>query len=460
MDPKDKKQLAKQRRETARQAQRFHKEQEKQEKQNKKPSDKAKKTDVAKSKIRDAVNARREKRRAEQQENLSREEKFRRESNEKIRNLEPRDHEEGYFIDEYAEKQKQERRAREIRKQEREVIRRNKKPMTFKQIRLKHILISAGLFTAVLVFGVILCFTVLFKTETINVNGDVYYEKDQVGAFSNVSSGQNLFIGTWNSTPEEIVKNLPYIESAEVSFDMPDTINIDVKNAIPTYAIQNGSGWLVVSSKGRILDIVNYKTDDLVELKCGDIGAGTKGSYIDFGDDSVSDILHSVAKSFADCGVDKVTGFDITNLSSIVISYDNRIDINIGLPEDIEYKIKTAFTIINEKLDPNNTGTIAGTLDVSTCNKNKISRYKPSATVPPTVPAVTEPQTTAPGEQTTTPVQDDYSGYDDSYDDGYDDSYDGYDDGGYDSGYDDGYDGYDDDGGYDEDYGEYTWNAA
>ena len=211
---------------------------------------------------------------------------------------------------------------------------------------------------------------------------------------------------------------------------MPDTINIDVKNAIPTYAIQNGSGWLVVSSKGRILDIVNYKTDDLVELKCGDIGAGTKGSYIDFGDDSVSDILHSVAKSFADCGVDKVTGFDITNLSSIVISYDNRIDINIGLPEDIEYKIKTAFTIINEKLDPNNTGTIAGTLDVSTCNKNKISRYKPSATVPPTVPAVTEPQTTAPGEQTTTPVQDDYSGYDDSYDDGYDDSYDGYDDGG------------------------------
>ena len=453
MDSRDKRQLAKQRRETARQAQKFHREQEKQEKQNKKPSEKPKKTEVAKSKIRDAVNARREKRRAEARENLSREEKFRRESDEKIRNMEPTDHEDGYFIDEYAEKQRQERRAREIRRQEREVIRRNKKPMTFKQIRLKHILISVGLFAAVMLFGVILCFTVLFKTEKINVNGDLYYEPEQVVAFSNVSQGQNIFVGSWNSTPEEIVKNLPYIESAEINFSVPDTINIDVKNAVPAYAIQDGNGYLIVSSKGRILDTVTYKTDDLVVLKCGEINTKTKGSYIDFGDDSVSDILHSVAKSFADCGVEKVTGFDITNLSSIIISYDNRIDINIGLPEDIEYKIKTAFTIINEKLDPNNTGTISGTLDVSTCNKNRISRYKPSPTVPATVPAVTEP---TPSAATTAPADDWQTGYDDGsgYDDGpgYDDGS-GYDDGGYDDGSGDGGDSYS----FDDD--SYTWDA-
>ncbi|MBQ1806121.1 MAG: hypothetical protein II012_00720, partial [Ruminococcus sp.] len=121
------------------------------------------------------------------------------------------------------------------------------------------------------------------------------------------------------------------------------------------------------------------------------------GNYIDFGDETVSDILHSVAKSFAVYGVDKVTAFDITNLSGIIITYDNHIDINIGLPDDIEYKIKTAFTIINEKLDPNQTGTVAGTLDVSTCNKNKMSRYKPSPTMPAPVPTLPQP-TTAPSD--------------------------------------------------------------
>ena len=164
----------------------------------------------------------------------------------------------------------------------------------------------------------------------------------------------------------------------------------------------------------------------MVELKCGEIKNKKKGEYIDLGDDSVYEILHSVAKSFADNGIDKVTGFDITSLSEITINYDNRIDINIGLPEDIDYKIKTAFTIINEKLDPNKTGTVTGTLDVSTCNKNKISHYKPNPTTAPTVPATTAPVTTP--------------DYGDTYDNGgyYDDGT--YDNGGY---YDNGGTGYD-----------------
>ena len=405
MDSKDKKQLAKKRKEAAKQAQKFHREQDKQEKQNKKASQKilkansaaSKKGEDVTSKIKEAVSARRDKRQAERRSNLSREEKFRRDGKEKIRNLRPQDHEDGYYVDEYAEKQRQERRAKVIRRQEREVIRRNKKPLSRRQVRFKHILLSATIVLGVLLVGVVLCFTVLFKTEKIEVEGDSYYDRQQIIDFCNVAEQQNIFIGTWNSTPEEVVKNLPYVEKADVSFSIPDTIKITVKNAVPTYAIQDGEGYLTVSSKGRILDTTPVITEDLVELKCGEIKEKTKGNYIDFGDETVSDILHSVAKSFAVYGVDKVTAFDITNLSGIIITYDNRIDINIGLPDDIEYKIKTAFTIINEKLDPNQTGTVAGTLDVSTCNKNKMSRYKPSPTMPAPVPTLPQP-TTAPSD--------------------------------------------------------------
>lgn len=448
MDSKDKKQLAKQRKEAARQAQKFHREQQK---QNKKSSEKQKKSGTSKSKIKDAVNARRAKRREERSEHLTREEKYLREGEEKLRNLQPRDHEEGYYIDEYAEKQRQEKRAKEIRKQENEVIRRNKKPMSSKQIRIRRILISAGIFAVVIVVGVILSLTVLFKTEKIEVDGDIYYDKNQIIAFSNVKEQQNIFIGTWNSTPEEIVKNLPYVEGATISFAIPDTISITIRNAVPTYAVKDGNGYLIVSSKGRILDTANFKTDDLVELKCGEIKEREKGKYINFGDDSVPDILHSVAKSFADNGVDKITGFDITNLSAITINYDHRIDINIGLPEDIDYKIKTAFTIINEKLDPNNTGTITGTLDVSTCNKNKISHYKPSATQATTVPSTTAPVAENGdgannyGGGTNNEYNGDAENYgennnNDTYDNGYSENYGAY-DGYYDGGaqtYDDG----------------------
>ena len=468
MDSKEKKQLAKQRKETARQAQKFHKEQEK---QNKKSSAKSDKADGSKSKIKEAVIARRRKRRQERPEDLSREEKYLIEGEEKLRNLQPQDHDDGYFVDEYAEKQRQKKRAKQIRKQENEVIYRNKKPLSRKQIRIKRILISSAIFAAVLIIGVVLSLTVLFKTEKIEVEGDIYYDKDQIISFSNVAPQQNIFIGSWNSTPEDIVNNLPYVEDAKISFSIPDTITIKVTNAVPTYAVKDGNAYLIVSSKGRILETEGNKTEDLVELKCGEIKNKKKGEYIDLGDDSVYEILHSVAKSFADNGIDKVTGFDISSLSDITINYDNRIDINIGLPEDIDYKIKTAFTIINEKLDPNKTGTVTGTLDVSTCNKNKISHYKPNPTTAPTVPATTAPVTTPDYGDTYDYGGDNYDYGGDTYDNGtYDNGgyYDGgstYDGGGYDNGgyYDNGtYDNGNtyDDGGTGYDYGggqNYDW---
>lgn len=391
MDAKDRRQLNKQRKEAAKEAHKFHKEQEK---RNKKSSAKSKTPKASDSKIKAAV----EKGKTPKYENISREEKFLREGEEKIRNLQPQDFEDGYYIDEYSEKKRQERRAKIIRKQENEVIRRNKKPMTAKQIRTRNILISAGIFAAVLVVGAILSLTVLFKTEKIDIEGDIYYEQDQIVAFSNVALQQNIFIAAWNSTPEEIVKNLTYVEDVQIGFAIPDTVTIKITNAVPTYVMKKGSEYLIISSKGRVLDTALQNDGGLIELICGDTEGIQKGDYLKFEDDSVPQILDTVAKILAENGVDKVRGFDITNLSSIIINYDNRININIGLPEDIDYKIKTAFTIINEKLDPNKTGEVYGTLDVSTCNKNKVSHYKPSETLPPTEPPAEE--TTAPLDNT------------------------------------------------------------
>ena len=123
--------------------------------------------------------------------------------------------------------------------------------------------------------------------------------------------------------------------------------------------------------------------------------------------------------------------------------------------EDIDYKIKTAAAIINQKLDPNKTGQIYGTLDVSTCSKNKMSHYKPAETIPTTEPSTTVPADGADSVANDWGGADDYGTYDwsASANDGYDYGNNntdggGYDGGGYDGG---GYDGgtADDGGGYD-----------
>ena len=164
LSSKEKKELAKRRKENARQAQKFHKEQEKRAKKSSakaknKPENAPKKPSA--SKIEEAVNSGR----TAKFQTISREEKFRRESEEKIRNLKPQDFEDGYYIDEYSEKKRRERRAKIIREQESETIRRNKKPMTSRQVRIRRILITAAILLSVIAIGVILSLTVLFKTE-------------------------------------------------------------------------------------------------------------------------------------------------------------------------------------------------------------------------------------------------------------------------------------------------------
>ena len=188
-------------------------------------------------------------------------------------------------------------------------------------------------------------------------------------------------MGAMYNTSDKIVKNLSYIESASVSFNIPDTITITVVDATPSYVIPNGKGYLLVSSKGRILEEISENKDKLPELTCGDIKTKEVGQYVSFSDANVPDILEDVSQSLINNKVKNITGFDVTDTANIKLVYDGRIDINIGLPDDIDYKIRTAMTIINEKLDPNKTGAIYGTLDVSSCSTTKTSRFNPNETI-------------------------------------------------------------------------------
>lgn len=346
-----------------------------------------------------------------------------RESEEKIRNLRPHDFSDGYYIDEYGARQKQQRRAKEIHAQETEVIHRLKKPLTQKQIRLRRAAGYSAIFAVVLIVGLILSLTVLFKTEKIEVEGDEYYFDDQIIAFSGVQYQQNIFVEALSADAENIVKNLPYVEKAEISFSVPDTIIIKITNAVPSYVIENGNEYLIISASGRILDSASDNKDKLPLLKCEKLKSTKIGEYVSFSDDNIPEILKSVTDSLEANDVKKITAFDVTDTANIMLVYDDRITINLGLPEDIDYKIRTAVTIIENNLDPNKTGTVEGVLDVSSCNTNKISRFKPAdaeqATTRPTDPSGVQSNTQAETQTQTTQSYGQYQTATDAYSDSY-----------------------------------------
>lgn len=316
-----------------------------------------------------------------QRDDLSQEERFIRKSEKKIKNLKPRAYDDGFYIDEFGERQKQQRVAQSIHEQENEKVKRLKKPMTSNQIKKRRIMASAITCGVVLLIGVILSLTVLFKTEKIEVEGNSFYSEDQILSYANVALQSNIFVGKMTATPDKIAEKLPYVESAKVDFVVPDTIKITITDAVPSYVIMNDGKFLLISSKGRILDVVADNSSNYPVLSSSSLKNTTVGEYVSYSDENVPVILEEISDSLSKNEFKGITGIDVTNTANIKLVYDNRIAVIIGLPEDIDYKIRTAMAIITEKLDPNKTGAIYGTLDVSSCSTTKTSRFNPNETI-------------------------------------------------------------------------------
>lgn len=401
LSKQERKKLEKQRKKAMKEAQKFHREEEKKEKKNEKKAEKKVdiKVEVSEAEVKEKASGKEKKSHSKieqklrekvknQRDDLSKEERFIQESEKKIQNLQPKAHDDGFYVDEFGEREKQKRVAKAIREKENEKVKRLNKPLTSKQIDTRRIALSCVTLVVVVAIGITLSLTVLFKTEKIAVEGDNYYDKQQIISLSNVVPQQNIFIATLTSTPDRIKKELPYVEDAKVVFTVPDTVTIKITPSVPSYIVTHAGKNLLVSAKGRILEEVTHNTNNLPILLCKDVKTAEIGDYITFTDDNMTEILQQISHCIYENKFDKVSGIDVTDTARISIVYDNRISIFIGLPEDIDYKIRTAMIIINEKLDPNNLGVITGTLDVSACNTSKTSRFDPNATV---VPLMTSP---------------------------------------------------------------------
>ncbi len=268
-----------------------------------------------------------------------------------------------------------------IRKQKAEKIKKEKNknqktPLSPKKRRVKHIVTYVVIFSVIIIIGIILSMTVLFKTEKISVQDNTLYDEEKIIQLSSVQMEQNIFLAKFYSTPEKIIEALPYIEDAKVDFKIPDTITITVKNAEPAYVVVSNNQFFKVSAKGRILEASEQNIENLPITLCSEIKNAQIGKYIEYSDENVNKILNDINNCITKNNYEGISYIDVRDTANINMIYDNRIKIRIGLPEDIEYKLKTAMTIILEKLDQNGAVKSEGTLNVSECNSTKKSYFK------------------------------------------------------------------------------------
>lgn len=291
------------------------------------------------------------------------------ETNKRVREMAPTDYDDGYYVDEVKVRKAQ------AKKQQKKRRKNQPKLLSPKQRKIRRILNYILIMVIILAIGITLSLTVLFKTETIQVEGNKYYDNNTIIELAGVSKGDNIFVASMLGNEDAISNKLPYVKKANIKFHIPDSVVIEITHETPRFALKTDAGYYILNEKGRILEKTDKRPKNLILIKVNSIKSAEIGKVLQFKKDNITDAMNTIAQVISEKGYKDISEIDVRKISNLAITYDNRILIKIGMPQDIEYKLRTAFTIINEKLDPNNAKIVKGVLNVSECNTTKKSYF-------------------------------------------------------------------------------------
>lgn len=277
-----------------------------------------------------------------------------------------------------------------------------KKPLSPFARKVRRVLIYALIVLAILTAGVILSMTVLFKTENIVVNvPDNFYSAEDIISASGLHYQDNIFMAGKARAEQRLEEKFPYIKSAEVTAQIPDTIVIDITLSTPSFAVKTDKLTYIANEDCKVLDVTSTADEAEVPLIEGVAVKDAKaGETLEFESELTRDILAEMFNFAREKGYKKITRVDMetsttqsgTRTLEIRYVYDDRIVVYLGLPENITYKMQTAHTIIDEKLDVNGS-VLTGELDVSGAYDTKKSYFNQYSLIPEAV--ITEPASEA-----------------------------------------------------------------
>lgn len=267
---------------------------------------------------------------------------------------------------------------------------------TLRRRRILRRLTAFAMLLCVIGAGIYLTMTMLFRINSIQVQTPDGKQVSEIAGYSadsilqqmGVQLEENIFSFEPGEKAAVLEQNFPLLGSIKVIRDYPNTVVVQVTEAVPAYAVQNGSKWLVISDKWKILSEESTQPEGLCTLYGGKLQDTTPGQGFWFVDDADAasasgsetaesestvstendrmEALRTLRSKLEEYGLSQdVTRLEVADTEQLAFLYQDRISVLLGTLNDLDYKLDRARYVLTNADGKGCGPTDTGRLDFS-----------------------------------------------------------------------------------------------
>lgn len=213
--------------------------------------------------------------------------------------------------------------------------------------------------------GIVLSLTVFFNIAEIKITGSEKYTDEELRSVCTIDVGKNLFLIDTQECIERFCESLPYVYDVKITRELPTTLNIEITDAAPAFAIKNkDKSYILLDDRLKVLEAsAAKKTADAILIKDSKVTSANPGYLIGFENEDATDCISKIAQAVIATQMGEATSISSIDKNNNYIVYDNRITFKLGNCEDLESKINRGLAVC-EDLNEHNSS-IKGTINLT-----------------------------------------------------------------------------------------------
>ncbi len=225
----------------------------------------------------------------------------------------------------------------------------NKKRVKRKR-RAKKIFTGAVFACAIVAVFILLALTVVFKIETIKIQGAKLYDDKVVIQKSGISIGDGLFAVSEDKLNEVLPSNLPYIKNIEIRRQLPSTLIIEIFSTRETAAFTGSDGYILVDETGKVLDTKAQMLRDNVAFVSGaKVKSSVPGQIIELQKEAQTETFLTILKGLNESEIKDITEISIDKKGAFRLVYQDRIKIELGNTDNLLVKLERGKLAIDKE---------------------------------------------------------------------------------------------------------------